>query len=191
MLIAGSVLPVTGFFYLAFRAESEIDIRHWQWGLTERILSHRAAVETDVRKPERLSKDAVRKAIEMETPEAADCDKEKLYEFWEGTKVYCLPSLPTEEATLGPGRDPTWAKVFQFLHVDAIGLQTETAQPGGYPRGVRSGLSNAQLFTRAPGTDVFVLSRLWDLPLLPGSPWCWIFAAVLVAAGCIWVWIAA
>jgi hypothetical protein len=38
---------------------------------------------------------------------------------------------------------------------------------------------------------VFVLSRLWDLPLLPGSPWCWLFAAVLLTAGCTWVWIAA
>jgi hypothetical protein len=146
MLIGGSVLPVIAFFHLAFRAESEIEIRHWQWDLTERILSHRAAVETDVRKPERLSEDAIGQAMQMETPEAGYCDKEKLYESWDNTKVYCLPRLPTNEATLGPSKYPTWARVFHFLHADAIGLQTETVQRGGFPRGVRSGLSHPQLF---------------------------------------------
>ena len=192
MLIGGSVLPVTAFFHLAFRADSEIEIRHWQWDLAERILNHRAAVETDVRRPEKLSDQAIAVAIKMESPNPGECDKEKLYEAWDGTRVECRPRQPIEEAAAGLGGDvPAWTSVLHFLHMGAIGLEAATVSPGRFPRGVRTGLSEPRLVMRAPATDVVISSRLWDLPLLPRSLWCWIFAAVLLAAGCIWVWIAA
>ena len=190
MLIGGSVMPVTAFFHLAFRAESEIDIRQWQWNLAERILNHRAAIETDVRRPERLTEQAIGVAMKMESPKPGECDKEKLYESWDATGVECRTSAPNEKAEFGSGGDlPAWARALHFL--GGIGLRAENVSPGRFPRGMRSGLSKPHLVTRAPGIDVVISSQLWDLPLLPRTVRCWIFAGILMAAGCIWVWMAA
>jgi hypothetical protein len=192
MLIGSSVLPVTAFFHLAFRMESEIDIRHWQWDLTERVVNHRAAVEADVRRPERLSPSAVEVAMRMELPKAGDCDKEKLYESWNSTTVVCGVPTHIETAVVEPAAlVPTSTKVLRFLRFAAIGLESDTVKVGDFPRGRRTGTSRPQLFSQSAETNVIVSSKLWDLVLLPRSLSWWIFAGILVAAGCVWTWIAA
>src|SRR5262249_20670298 len=90
-LVISSVLPVTAFFHLAVRMESEIDVRHWQGDLADRVLKHRAAAEAEIRRPERLSPESVAIALKLAlpSPESGLCDNERLYESWSQTTIRC------------------------------------------------------------------------------------------------------
>jgi hypothetical protein len=186
-LMTSSVLPVIAFFHLAFRMESDIDIRHWQWNLIERILKRRETVETDIRRPERLSPEAMAVALKMVLPDGQDCDGEKLYGSWSGTKVRCRQT----DAAPGVLSNPSWTRALRFLRWRAIGLEADSVKVGDFARGTRSGVSRPQLDYRTADMSVVVASDLWNLVLLPRSGWWWLFAAILISPGFVWVWVAA
>jgi hypothetical protein len=186
-LMTSSVLPVIAFFHLTFRMESDIDIRHWQWSLIERILKRRETVETDIRRPERLSPEAIAVALKMALPDGQDCDREKLYESWSGTRVRCRQTDVVAKVL----PSPFWTRALRYLRWRAVGLEADTVKVGGFARGTRNGGSRPRLYYRAADMSVVVGSDLWDLVLLPRSGWWWLYTAILITAGFIWVWIAA
>src|SRR5436853_96804 len=89
---------VSSWFFLLFspgsasgRMESEIDIRHWQGDLADRVLQHRAGAESEIRQPERLSPESVVVALNLvlPAPDTGLCDNERLYESWGNTTIRC------------------------------------------------------------------------------------------------------
>ena len=187
-LVSVSVLPVTGFFHLAFRLESELDIRHWQSELADRVLRHRAAAESAVRQPGRMSPDATVVALRLALPPAETglCDQERFYESWSNTTVRCRPENLPDQGT------PFWRTTLLAVRARAFGLDDATVPVGRFGPVTRTGTAQPTLaLSRAGGFDIVVRSELWNLRLLPTSIGWWVMACLVVAAGCVWVWIAA
>jgi hypothetical protein len=187
-LLSSSVLPVTAFFYLAFRMESEIDTRHWQGDLADRVLKHRAGMEAEIRQPERLAPESVAMALNLALPgpETGLCDSERLYESWSQTTIRCGAVALPDPAV------PLWNRVLRSLRVRGIGLDSASVPVGKFEGVTRTGVSQPVLaISRVGAPDLVVQSSLWNLPLVPRSAGWWILAALLLVAGCVWVWSAA
>jgi hypothetical protein len=184
-LVGSSVLPIAGFFYLAVRMESEIDLRHWQWDLTDSVLEHRASAQADVRLSNNLGQSAKAIALKLILPEleTGRCDNEQLYQSWADTTIRCQLTAPPEDDT------PWWSKVVERLRARTRGLDPQTASVGKLQNVTRSGSTEFPMALSRPGApNVVVESKLWKLTLLPRSLGWWMFAAALLASGCGWVW---
>jgi hypothetical protein len=187
-LVSVSVLPVTGLFHLAFRLESEIDTRHWQSDLANRILRHRAAAEAAVRQPGKLSAEAMAVALRLALPAEATglCDQERLYEAWSHTTVRCQTMQLPDPAT------PFWRTALLAVRARAFALDDATVAVGRFGSVIRTGTAQPTLAISLAGApDLVVTSDLWTLPVLPRSLGWWIVAGLVLTAGCVWAGIAA
>jgi hypothetical protein len=186
-LMCSSVLPVIAFFHLAVRMESDIDVRHWQAELADRVLKHRADAEAELVRPGRLSPEAAKVALALALPEpgSASCDNERLYESWSHTITHCSSGPMPVPDPVTPG----WQHVLRTLRARAAGLEANTVVAGKSGRVVRTGLAQPILSVeRAADSNLVVQSDLWTLPLLPQSGAWWACAALLLIAGCAWMW---
>jgi hypothetical protein len=193
-LVMSSVLPVTAFYYLSLRLESSLGVRDWDMQLADLVLQHRSAAQVRVRESQNMTAETKNTSLRLALPAAKYCDNERLYEAFEQTRVGCA-----EPRNL-MSRAPSWMEALRLLRTRAPGgLEAETIKVGKFSGGSRalepdsSGAQALVLMLDPPagGTSkagLIVESGLPNLPLLPEGPTQWMLCALLLAAGCVWVW---
>src|SRR5262249_33073987 len=128
---------------------SDIDVRHWQSGLADRVLRHRAAAEAEIRRPERMSAFAIKTASDLAFPPADRplCDNERLYESWSNTTILC------QTAKLAEPSVPVWVAMLGVLRPRGIGLDADTVAVGTFPRATHAAkdLPNTAAVGELPG----------------------------------------